>query len=318
MPRRRVLGKKLLKSLLPILLLLFLAVIAAVSFIVYGIVRPPARAYLVTPQTFSQISGPVLRVTDETWQNQDNTTARGWLLRGAEGAPAVVLTHRYGADRSWLFNLGVKLFEATNFTILWPDLRGHGLNPTVKWTSFGTSESDDVLAAMAYLKSLKTGRGNNQVGDRMGLYGVELGAYASLRAAAQNNEVRVLVLDSVPESPDELVRAAVKDDLGLSNNLMQQLTRVAVRIYYLGSYENTSSCELAGILKDRRILLLSGGDAGYLRDSTTAVERCLQGAPNLEVKTNLPLTGLNLPSATGEQGEGYDRHVIDFFDKNLR
>jgi len=30
------------------------------------------------------------------------------------------------------------------------------------------------------------------------------------------------------------------------------------------------------------------------------------------------LTGLDLPSATGEQGEGYDRLVIDFFDKHLR
>ena len=318
MPRRRILGKKLLKSLLPILFLLFLAVIAALSFIVYGIARPPGGAYLVTPQAFSQISGPVLRVTDESWQNRDNTAARGWLLRGADGAPAVVLTHRYGADRSWLFNLGVKLYEATNFTILWPDLRGHGLNPTVKWTSFGTSEGDDVLAAMDFLQSLKTSRGNRQVGDRMGLYGVELGAYASLRAAVQNNAVRVLVLDSVPESPDELVRAAVKDDLGLSNKPLQQLTRVAVRIYYLGRYENTSACEWAATLKNRRILLLSGTDAGYLRDSTVALGRCLQGAAKLEIKTDLPLTGLNLPSATGEQGEGYDRHVIDFFDKNLR
>ncbi len=318
MPRRRILGKKLFKSLLPLLFLLFLAVIAALSFILYRIVIPPRRSYLVTPQAFAQISGPVLRVTDESWQNFDNTAARGWLLRGAEGAPAVVLTHRYGADRSWLFNLGVKLYEATNFTILWPDLRGHGLNPTVVWTSFGTSEGDDVQAALDFLKSLKTSRGNKQVGDRMGLYGVELGAYASLRAAVQNKAVRVLVLDSVPESPDELVRAVVKDDLGLSNPPMQQLTRVAVRIYYLGRYKNTSTCELATTLQDRRILLLSGSDAGYLRDSTGALGRCLQGAANLEIKTDLPLTGLNLPSATGEQGEGYDRQVIDFFDKNLR
>ncbi len=40
-----------------------------------------------------------------------------------------MLLHRYGGDRSWLFNLGVKINETTNFTILWPDLRGHGENP---------------------------------------------------------------------------------------------------------------------------------------------------------------------------------------------
>jgi hypothetical protein len=30
------------------------------------------------------------------------------------------------------------------------------------------------------------------------------------------------------------------------------------------------------------------------------------------------LTGANLPNATGEQEEAYDRPVIDFFDKALR
>jgi hypothetical protein len=38
----------------------------------------------------------------------------------------------------------------------------------------------------------------------------------------------------------------------------------------------------------------------------------------LEVKMDLPLTGYNLPFAQGEQGETYDRRVIDFFDRSLR
>ena len=131
MARRRRLGKKFFKSLLPILLLLTVAIVAALAFIVYGITRPPRAPYLVTPETFAQISGPALKVSDQTWRNRDNTLARGWLLRGADGAPAVLLSHRYGADRSWVFNLGIKINEATGFTILWPDLRGHGLDPAV-------------------------------------------------------------------------------------------------------------------------------------------------------------------------------------------
>ena len=75
LPRR--FGKKLFKSLLPILLVLALAVVIALASIIYGITRPPRRAYLVTPQAFSQISGPGLKVTDETWPNRDGTTARG-------------------------------------------------------------------------------------------------------------------------------------------------------------------------------------------------------------------------------------------------
>src|SRR5882762_1086801 len=169
MPRRRF-GKKLFKSLLPILLVLVLACVIALVSIVYGITRPPRQHYLVTPESFSQISGSALKVTDESWRNRDGTGARGWLLRGAEGAPAVVLLHRYGGDRSWLFNLGIKINETTNFTILWPDLRGHGVNPPVKWTSFGTREGDDLLDAFSFLRTLKSECKQKLVGDRFGVY----------------------------------------------------------------------------------------------------------------------------------------------------
>jgi pimeloyl-ACP methyl ester carboxylesterase len=303
---------------LPIVLVLALAVAVSLIWIVYGATRPPRQPYLVTPQAFTQISGPVLKVTDETWRNRDRTQARGWLLRGAAGVPAIVLLHRYGADRSWLFNLGVKLHETTGFTILWPDLRGHGMDPPVKWTSFGTREGDDVLAALDYLRTLKTEQGQPLAGDRIGLYGVELGAYAALKATLQDARVRVLALDSVPGVPDDLLRAAVKADLGVDNRFIQFLTRGATRVYFLGGYDDTPACELAASLPNQRVLLLSGDDAGLLRDSTAAVARCFSNPAHIEVKTDLPLTGFRQPSATGEQGEGYDRRVIDFFDKNLR
>jgi pimeloyl-ACP methyl ester carboxylesterase len=318
MARRRPIGKKLLKSLLPILALLVLVVVVATGWIVYDATRPPRHAYLVTPESFNQISGPGLKASDESWRNRDGSQARGWLLRGAEGTPAVVLLHRYGADRSYLFNLGVKLYETTNFTILWPDLRGHGLNPPVTWTSFGSRESDDVLAALDYLKSLKTRNGKMLVSDRIGLYGVELGAYAAMRAAPQIAGVKVLVLDSVPAAPDELLHAAVKEDLGLDNGAVQYLAQVGTRVYFLGIYNDTPACGLATSLTGQRVLLLSGEGAGYLRESTASLSRCFPNPANVEVKTDLPLTGYQQPTATGEQGEDYDRRVINFFDKALR
>ena len=197
MATRRPLGKKLFKSLLPILVILLVALLIACASIVYEITRPPRQSYLVTPQTFSQISGTArpLKVTDETWRNRDGTGARGWLLRGAEGAPAVIFLHRYGGDRSWLFNLGIKLNEATNVTILWPDLRGHGEQPPVKWTSFGSREGDDVLDALEFLRSLKGDSRSRLIGDHVGVYGVELGAYAAMRGATQDPSIQVLVLD---------------------------------------------------------------------------------------------------------------------------
>lgn len=316
MATRRRLGKKLFKSLLPILIILLVALLIALVSIVYGITRPPRRDHLVTPQTFAQISGTArsLKVTEEIWKNRDGTAARGWLLRGAEGAPAVVFLHRYGGDRSLLFNLGMKVNEATNFTILWPDLRGHGLNPPVNWTSFGSREGDDVLAALDFLRSLKGESRNQLSGETFGIFGVELGAYAALRAASKEESVQVLVLDSVPRDQNDLVDAAVRGDVRVSTMALILPARVATRLYFLRQYDNQNSCALAAALGARRVLLLAGEDEGYLRNSTKSLERCF---PNVEAKTDLPLSGFTLPSATGEQGESYDRPVIDFFVKNL-
>jgi pimeloyl-ACP methyl ester carboxylesterase len=318
MPPRRRLGKRLVKSLLPIVLVIALALLATLGFIVYCVSRPSKRAYLVTPQSFSQISGPALKVTDETWTNHDGTRARGWLLKGAEGAPAVVLVHRYGADRSYVFNLGVKINETTNFTILWPDLRGHGMNPPVKWSSLGGREDEDLLAALDFLRNVKSDNKTKLVGDRFGLYGVELGAYSALKAAQPDNQIKVLVLDSIPRSSNELLNAAVTNCTGLNSRLLNSLALPATRLYMMGAYSPTNACEIAASLRDQRVLLLSGADAGYLISSTASLQSCFANPAHVEIRTDLPLSGLNLPSATGEQGEGYDRIVIDFFDRYLR
>src|SRR3977135_4491645 len=221
MTSRRKLIKRVIKAFLPILLVVLVATVAVTVWIVNGITKPPRAAYVVTPQTFSRVTGPLLKATDVTWPNHDGTQARGWLLRGAEGSPSVILLHRYGADRSWLLNLAVKLNETSNLTVLWPDLRGHGENPLVSRSLLGAVDGDDVTAAIDYLRALKTPAGKPQVSGPVGLYGVELGAYAALDAAKRYPEIRALALDSVPASPDDLVRAATSGHAGMNSAPLQ-------------------------------------------------------------------------------------------------
>ncbi len=306
-----------MKALLPVVLLVVLALAGFASWIIYSATHPPQRALLVTPEKFGQLSARGLKATDETWANRDGTQARGWLLRGTEGAPAVILLHRYGADRSWLLNLGVKISEASNFTVLWPDLRGHGENPPIATSSFGTREAEDVLGALDYVRTLRTVQNRPLVGQFVGLYGVELGAYASLLTAQKDASIHALVLDSIPASPDDMLGAAVKNRIGLDNGLLRLLARAGARVYFLGSYQNISSCDAAHSLKDRRVLLLSGAGTGELQASTEALAACFAEQSNVEAKTDLPLTGFTLAYSTGEQGETYDRRVIEFFNQNL-
>jgi pimeloyl-ACP methyl ester carboxylesterase len=318
MPPRRRIGKRLVKSLLPIVLVIVLAVVGSLSFVIYCVSRPAKRPYVVTPESFSRISGRAIKVTDENWATLDGRKARGWLLKGVEGAPAVVLLHRYGGDRSWLFNLGVKINEATHFTILWPDLRGHGENPLIKWTSLGARDGDDLVAALNYLRGLKSENQKKLVSESFGVYGVELGAYSALKATRAEPQIKVLVLDSVSRSPNELLSAAVSNCVSLDNGIVQSLSRVAMKMYMLGAYDNTDACDFARGVRDQRVLLLSGAEAGALRQSTASLQSCFPNPGNVETRTDLPLSGFSLPSATGEQGEAYDRVVIEFFARNLR
>jgi pimeloyl-ACP methyl ester carboxylesterase len=320
MATRPLIGKRLFRLLVPLLLILIVAFLIALAAMVYGITRPPRHAYLVTPEQFSTISGTAepLKVTDETWRNRDGSTARGWLLRGAEGAPAVIFLHRYGSDRSYLLNLGMKLNEVTSFTILWPDLRGHGVNPPVKWTSFGGREGDDVRAALDFLRTLKSDGRRQLIGDRVGLYGVELGAYAALRAAGSDDAIQVLVLDSVPRDQSDIVEAVLRSQFRINAGVLVVPARLATQAYFLGQYPDKKSCELARALGTRRVLLLGGEDDGGLRESTSSLARCFPTPSNVETRTDLPISGFTLPAGTGEQGESYDRPIIDFFTKNLR
>jgi pimeloyl-ACP methyl ester carboxylesterase len=298
--------------------LIVLAAAGVTVWLVYSATRPPRRAYLVTPEQYLRLSDRGVRATEETWVNHDGTSARGWLIRGAEGAPAVLLLHGYGADRSWLLNLGVKVSETTNMTVLLPDLRGHGLEPPVATSSFGWAESDDALAALEYLRGLKSPQGHALAGPTLGVYGVEAGAYAALSAARRDATVRAVVLDSVPDGPDDVLGGAVRERTGFDNRLLQALARFGTRVYFAGRYKADAACTLAEGLGDRQVLLLSGESAGHLKQTTETLANCFPSRANVETHTDLPLTGLSLASASPEQDEAYDRRLIDFFDRTLR
>src|SRR5688572_30092462 len=205
---------RLLKSfsrlLFPVLVLLIAAVTTASIWLVHETAHPVSAAYLVTPEIYGMLSARGAQVTDEKWSNKDGTSARGWLLRGAQNAPAVILLHKYGANRSHVLNLGVKLNEATNFTVLMPDQRGHGQNPSVSYTSFGGCEADDTTAAIEYLQTLKTPEQFPLVGKDIGIYGLELGSFAAISAATRNDSVKALALDSVPQNTDSMLASTVE------------------------------------------------------------------------------------------------------------
>jgi len=307
-----------MRAMLPLVVLVVAALAGVIVWLVYATTHPPARPYIVTPDSFQQLSERGLSATDETWQLSNGTAARGWLLRGKQSAPAVIFLHPYGGNRSYFLNLGIKLNEATNFTVLWIDARGHGAESPTGGSSFGTREAGDIAAAATFLRTLTTRNGEPLTGGNIGIYGVEMGAYTALVAAADNPGVRVLVLDSVITSPGELLDTALAARTGLTDPISRFLAGAGARLYFVGNFPGATACEAAAKIGAQRVLLLAGADAGALQASTRQLQGCFPTASRIEQHLELPLTGFRVASANSVEAETYDRRVIEFFDRTLR
>lgn len=307
------------KLLLPVVLLLVLAAVAASIWLVHEVSQPVSAAYLVTPEKYGWLSARGAQVTDETWANADGSTARGWLLRGMPNAPAVLLLHKYGADRSHLLNLGVKLNEATNFTILMPDSRGHGGSAPVKRTTFGGCESQDAKAAIAFLRGLKTPEELSLVGNEIGIYGLEMGALAAISTAAADPTVKALVLDSVPQSSDALLGNSVEGRFPFASSVTAKIAEFGTYTYFYqeGCYSRVPVCETAKMLASRRVMVLAGVDAPAFQESSARFAKCFPPTTPVDAKTDLSPSGYSLFSSSLEVTAAYEQRVIDFMKQSL-
>ena len=313
---------RLLKSfyrlLLPVVVLAVMSVAAASVWLVHETAHPVAAAYVVTPQIYAMLSARGAQVTDEAWTNKDGTPARGWLLRGAPNAPAVVLLHKYGTNRSHVLNLGVKLNEATNFAILMPDQRGHGQDPAVKYTSFGGCEADDTVAAISFLRTLKTPEQFPLVAKDIGIYGLEMGSFAAMSAATSDDSVKALALDSVPASADSMLASTVENRFPFGSALTSKFAQLGTHPYFFeGCFKRELTCDMAKALSGRKVLLLGGLDAPTFQESTSKLSKCFPSNSSVESKTDLSPSGYSIISASLELSESYDQRVIDFFRQSL-
>ena len=125
----------------------------------------------------------------------------GWLVRGIRGRGMVLLVHSIRSNRVEMLSRARFLNEQGYGTLL-IDLQAHGETPGDRIT-FGARESENVEAAVAYLR-------NSFPGERLGAIGVSLGAAAIVLAKPP------LRLDAVVlESLHPTIREAVENRLRL-------------------------------------------------------------------------------------------------------
>jgi pimeloyl-ACP methyl ester carboxylesterase len=289
------------------------AIVLAVfeGYLVYQFTHPKRTGEEVTPRHYEVLTGGSLPWSQEEWSNLDNTKAVGWFLRGASGAPAIVLNHAYGKNRSELLNLGVKLREA-GYHVLLPDLRGHGASP-VNWTSLGEYERDDLLAAIKFLKAKRDNQGHPLVdGDRIGVYGVSLGGYIAVTAAAQEPSIRVVIADSIYPESKALTQSLVDDLFTAKPPALNGLVNLGMRCYFLGHYGKASVPEALGSFQGRKLWLVTSGAAGAFEQSTLELFKQAPDPKEMSLLDHSRITRLE-----GQDQDIYDDRIVGYFRKDL-
>ena len=298
------------RALFPLAVGLLTVVGAFEAWLVYRVTHPRRTNYEITPNQYQLITGGSMAWSEEEWDNSDGTKASGWFLRGISGAPAIVLNHGYGKNRAELLNLGVKLCES-GYHVLLPDLRGHG-NSAVSYSSLGVYEKGDLIAAINYLKAKKNAQGQLMVdGSRVGVYGVSLGGYSALTAAAENPTIKVIVADSVYPKPGWLTQSVLKEMFNYAPSVMNQLANLGLRSYFWGQYDEGSAEEALSKFKGQKLWLVTN------QANTPAAADTNQTTLDLFQQAQFPREILRVERPRAEAQDAYDDRIVGVFRKDL-
>lgn len=315
---KRTTLKRVLWAFIPAVLVLGLGVVLVDGYMIYRLAHPPKTPLYTTPYDFQVILQKPMW-SEEKWKNPDGTQSVGWFLTRGQTAPALILSHGYGANRSELLTLSFELWKA-GYHVLVYDLRGHGESP-VEWSGLGTFEKDDLGSAIDFIRSLKNDAGQDLVDGRMGLYGVDIGGYASLVAASQKPMIKAIAVDSIcPDVPSYInyrMKSYIGSDQQWARDLIDwpitgQVTDLVMKGYLMGKEATKSATESIGSPSGRRLLFIIGKDAGPLESTTRDLY-----ARAADQKLLIEVERTRLNRLYDDQSANYDDRVVAFFQEAI-
>lgn len=139
------------------------------------------------------------------FKSRDGLTLFGWYIPGRNRA-AVILVHGLGGSGLALSVYAAPLVSA-GYSVLLMDLRAHGSSDG-DTSTYGVLEAHDVAGAVDYLLA----QGNVDP-DKIGVFGISLGAQAAFRGALYTPAIRALVLEGLgPADIQDRVTPAPPED----------------------------------------------------------------------------------------------------------
>lgn len=296
---RRALGQvmRIGGMLLALALFLFLAVATISGYLLYQIVSPPRNPANV------DVSLLMGHPTTYKFEIPGQGTREGWFFPGLLHAPTIVLCHGYGSQRADVLTL-VTALQEHQFNVFLFDFAGHG-SVTGK-TALGYGETEQLLAAIHGLEQR-----DDIDNTRFGVWGTDLGAYATLEAAGQEPKIESIAVDSVYDQPSDFLLVQV-GHTGLGGlPLVKTFCLFGFRMlnyqYRMVPPARASLSRLQSIPK----LFIESADRPELEEATL---RMFQMAPPPKTQVVNQLTYAEM---SDEGRRAYEDHIVSFFLQNL-
>jgi pimeloyl-ACP methyl ester carboxylesterase len=285
---------QLLMTLAALLFFAVLATSAIAGFLVYRIVKPQRTSTDINMESFPG-RPDAMKFSVPGAGERD-----GWFFPGFMGARTIVLCHGYGSSRGELLTL-VSALQDHQYNVFVFDFAGHGANDGV--TTFGYGEVVELRAAMDELA-----KRSDVDPQSFGLWGYNLGAYAALGEAETDKRVRALVLDSVYDQPEQMVRIGV-ERAGM--NGLPLMTRSAeVSFDWLNHkyrHEKPLSWNMDGLAGVPKLFIAAADDT-ELADIALKI---FKNAP--EPKEEVTVLHGNFPNLGDQDKRDYENRVVSYF-----
>jgi len=254
----------------------------------------------------------------------DRLQIAAWYIPSEENQRAIILVHGRDDSRTHGFvdqfvSFANALHES-GFSVLMIDLRGHGESDDARYT-FGIKERRDVLGGVDWLEA------RGYLPGSIGVLGYSLGAASVIGAAAEEEDIGAIWVDSAFADVNPVIEGAWEIDSGLPQVLLYP-TKWMVRLLY--GYDITASrpVDEIGKIAPRPIFLAHCKEDKLIPIShmhqllavaqntqTWVIQNCDQKTLGKEV---VPKKYNNHAIGYVIQPKDYEQKVIQFFNANLK